>query len=428
MFKQTILYCLILIIAASAEAALKPEEIVILINSGVPDSIRIGALYAEMRKVPPDHLIKVNATTEEDMSREDYDELIAKPARKAVNALYNRGRKIRCIVTTYGIPLRIGPVKPLIVPQGEIDKHTRIIEEKNKRLALLRKRAEENKASGEDLQNEISRLRKEIDGLYEKIDYLKGSDTVAAVDSELALLLVPDYSLAGWINNPEHIYSRRAKVFFSGQLPMVSRLDAQTPELAEGLIRTAVRVERTGLYGRIYLDARGFTDNSTYGQFDEDIRQTARILEQAAMPVILDNRPGLFGPGEAPSAALYCGWYSLGRYIDAFEWNEGAVGYHVASSEAVSLHDPRAGYWVKSMIEKGVIGTLGPVWEPYLNAFPLPSLFFPLLMSGKYTLAEVFAMTNPYLSWRMILVGDPLYNPFKNRPTYFDKNLPEPPG
>jgi uncharacterized protein (TIGR03790 family) len=124
------------------------------------------------------------------------------------------------------------------------------------------------------------------------------------------------------------------------------------------------------------------------------------------------------------SAALYCGWYSHKKYVDAFQWSKGAVGYHVASSEAVSLHDPKRKYWVKSMIEKGVIASIGPVKEPYLTAFPPPSIFFPLLMSGKYTLVEVFAMTNPFLSWQMILVGDPLYNPFRNNPAFVFKNSP----
>lgn len=42
-------------------------------------------------------------------------------------------------------------------------------------------------------------------------------------------------------------------------------------------------------------------------------------------------------------------------------------------------------------------------------------------------LAEVFAMTNPFLSWQMILVGDPLYNPFKTNPAFVIENAPPPP-
>jgi hypothetical protein len=33
---------------------------------------------------------------------------------------------------------------------------------------------------------------------------------------------------------------------------------------------------------------------------------------------VLDEREALFETGTAPDAALYLGWYSLGKYIDAF--------------------------------------------------------------------------------------------------------------
>jgi uncharacterized protein (TIGR03790 family) len=414
------------VITGVTEGALAPEEIAVLVNINSPDSIRIGTLYTELRNVPPDQLIKVSVPAQEGVSRRHYEELIQEPVRKAVSELYKRGRKIRCILTTYGIPLKIGPVRSLIVPEEEINKYERMIKQKNEQHSVLNKKRKMGNHGDEDLNRAIHKLNSELGELNFKLKRLKGHDTVAAVDSELALLLVPDYPLAGWQHNPEFLHAR-GKIDYTGQVLMVSRLDGPTPELAEGLIRTAVKVERNGLYGTLYLDARGKTGKDPYGQFDEDIRRTAQILKQSPLPVVLDNLPDLFRPGEAPSAALYCGWYSLGEYRDAFQWVEGAVGYHVASAEAKSLHDPSRQYWVKSMIEKGVIATLGPVTEPYLSAFPPPSLFFPLLMSGRYALAEVFAMTNPLLSWRMILVGDPLYNPFRNRPAYSNRSLPLPP-
>jgi uncharacterized protein (TIGR03790 family) len=416
-----------LTITESAVAALHPEEIVILVNTNSPDSIRIGELYTTLRKVPVNHLINVSVTTNEYISREDYDELIAKPVREGIRKLAGKGEKIRCILTAYGIPLRIGPAKPLIVPGEKIEKYSTLKKEHQKILSELRKQRKENKDSGEEVKKEINRLKKEIDNINLKLGNLKGADTIAAMDSELALLLMPDYSLAGWQPNPEHIYNRGRKVTYFGQILMVSRLDASTPELAEGLVHTAIEVEKTGLSGTFYLDARGLTGKGPYGTFDENIRETADILKNGSMPVVLDNKPQLFGPGEAPSAALYCGWYSLGKYRDAFEWSKGAIGYHVASSEAVSIHNKKGRYWVKSMIERGVIATLGPVREPYLSAFPLPSLFFQLLMSGQYSLAEVFTMTNPFFSWQMILIGDPLYNPFKKNPAYPLMNPPPPP-
>lgn len=70
--------------------------------------------------------------------------------------------------------------------------------------------------------------------------------------------------------------------------------------------------------------------------------------------------------------------------------------------------------WCKMMIEKGVAPTLGPVSEPHVEAFPPPEVFFGLLIEGSLTLAECFAASNPFWSWKMVLIGDPLYRPFRN--------------
>jgi uncharacterized protein (TIGR03790 family) len=70
------------------------------------------------------------------------------------------------------------------------------------------------------------------------------------------------------------------------------------------------------------------------------------------------------------------------------------------------------------MLEEGVAATLGPVDEPYLQSFPLPDKFFPLLMTGKLALVEVYYRTLPFLSWRQILIGDPLYRPFRKNPVF----------
>ena len=66
------------------------------------------------------------------------------------------------------------------------------------------------------------------------------------------------------------------------------------------------------------------------------------IEEQTTIEVVLNTGPELFKAGECPEAALYCGWYSLAKYVDAFDWQRGAVAYHLASSEAATLRDPTA--------------------------------------------------------------------------------------
>ena len=126
-----------------------------------------------------------------------------------------------------------------------------------------------------------------------------------------------------------------------------------------------------------------------------------------------DQKQELFPAGADLAAGLYCGWYSLGRYVDAFSWQRGAVGYHIASGECVTLRKKGGRGWCKRMVEDGVAATLGPVAEPYVQAFPPPELFFDLLTRGNLSLGESYLRSLPYLSWQMVLVGDPLYRPVR---------------
>ncbi|GIW76384.1 MAG: hypothetical protein KatS3mg104_1447 [Phycisphaerae bacterium] len=42
--------------------------------------------------------------------------------------------------------------------------------------------------------------------------------------------------------------------------------------------------------------------------------------------------------------------------------------------------------------------------------------FFPVLYTGRYTLAETYWLTVPMTSWKLILIADPLYNPYQSNP------------
>lgn len=264
----------------------------------------------------------------------------------------------------------------------------------------------------------------------EQLELLQKNETYASFDSELALLRFPDYPLFRWLPNLLHygfdVIPNKPPTM------MVARLSAPSADLVMKLIDASIAAEKTGLQGTIYLDARGMSydakkdQTGSYGQYDESVRDLAeRLKAHAKMKVVLNNESTLFQAGECPDAALYCGWYSLGKYVDAFEWKPGAVGYHMASMEAQTLRNPKSEVWCNAMLRDGVAATLGPTYEPYLAAFPLPDDFFPLLLTGQYTLAEVYYRTLPFNSWVMVLVGDPLYNPFKARPALTEDGLPE---
>jgi uncharacterized protein (TIGR03790 family) len=91
----------------------------------------------------------------------------------------------------------------------------------------------------------------------------------------------------------------------------------------------------------------------------------------------------------------------------------GAVGYHIASSECTTLKSPKSQVWCKRILEEGAAATIGPTSEPYVQAFPVPEIFFAALLDGRLTLAECYGLSKPFWSWQMVLIGDPLYRPFK---------------
>jgi hypothetical protein len=47
-------------------------------------------------------------------------------------------------------------------------------------------------------------------------------------------------------------------------------------------------------------------------------------------------------------------------------------------------------------------------------------------MTGDFTVADCYWRTVPHVSWRMTLIADPLYNPFKHKPQYSTWDLPAP--
>jgi uncharacterized protein (TIGR03790 family) len=258
----------------------------------------------------------------------------------------------------------------------------------------------------------------EARSLYAASDHRTG----AAVDSELTMILAGPYQLASWLPNPFNLaYARLPHINkVKEQTLMVGRLDGPTPEIARRLVDDALETEKAGVSGVFYLDARGLAGQEktdAYAWFDQHLLNLYTQMKKfSPLKVVLDRRPEVFPPGSCPNAALYCGWHSAATYVPACQWRKGAVGYHVASYEAETLKKPGGNVWCKRMLEEGVAATLGPVAEPYLQSFPLPDQFFPLLMTGKLTLLEVYFLTLPGVSWQMILIGDPLYIPFKNKP------------
>ena len=405
---KILLFLTILCLWANLCHALEPQEILIIANKNFHKSIDIAKYYMNKRKIPADNLVEVRVTNKETCSRIDYQAKVATPVRKYLEEM-GSGRHIRCLVLMYGIPLKVAPSDINLQEKSEI-------RELKKTKQALKKQLQNIGEEKKKIQNDI---KKELNEVNKKIRSLGKENQRASLDSEIALVLEKGYPLSNWTLNPYFLgFKDKTLPIKKEHVLMVSRLDGPDAKTVQRIIDDSIKTEEKGLSGVAYFDARwpdpGQKKLSAYAFYDRSIHLAERRVKKSRrLPVVLDEKQDLFKPGACPDAALYCGWYSRANYVDAFKWKPGSIGYHIASSECTTLKRKNSNVWCKKMLEKGIAATIGPVAEPYVNAFPLPELFFGLLVDGNFTLAECYLVSLPYLSWRMVLIGDPLYRPFR---------------
>jgi uncharacterized protein (TIGR03790 family) len=265
--------------------------------------------------------------------------------------------------------------------------------------------------------------------LADQVDYLEPKDSGAAFDNELAMVHWLSYHRATWRDNPLY-YS--AKPSPGSITYMVMRLDAPRPELVKDIITASIKAENDGLKGKVVLDSRGIMlghekeSEAGLAPYDQSLRDLGDLIRKSTkLELLADDKPQALPANSADNVALYCGWYSVRNYIHECKFNPGALGYHIASYELISLHTPGETGWVAGLLNDGVAATLGPVAEPYLQAFPMPNEFFPLLMTGRLSLAEVYWKSTRMTSWMMDAIGDPLYTPYKVNPPLSTDDLPD---
>jgi uncharacterized protein (TIGR03790 family) len=379
------LYCLLLL--ATAQAA--PPSVVVIANRNVPVSIELARYYMNGRDIPEAQLCVLDLPTGEQMSRHQYNKKLRDPLlaflrerewidqeRRSPNEVafhespwITTESRLAYLVSMYGVPLRIAD--------------TRI------RLAA-----------------------RVMDRLGQA-----GRKNVAAVDSELALLLAAPYDIAGPVANPLHrSLNGFRQIHSNSYLVVATRLDGPDPAAVQGMIDGALFGEHYGLQGCLYFDARGL-ETGPYHIGDYWIREAHARFERAGFETVLDLREPLW-PDTYPMehAALYFGWYAEhveGPFLrDDFQFQPGAIACHIHSTSALSLK--RTGrFWAAPLLHKGAAATMGAVSEPFLTYTPDLSIFAERLLAG-HNFGEAAYMSQSVLSWQITFIGDPLYRPFRH--------------
>ncbi|MCS7062999.1 MAG: TIGR03790 family protein [Methylacidiphilales bacterium] len=366
------------------------NHLLVVYNRDFLGSEALARFYARSRKIPNERLLGIQAPLTETITREEFTQTILRPIENYLiekgwlqrsvemqplgmltpSLLNTHKNDIRAILLIRGIPLRIAEDPNLVEP-------------------------------------------------YEGPDNLKHNG--ASVDSELAMLPTGSWRTYGPIRNPyfnEGTTPRSSRPFSRSDalgMVLVTRLDGPSNEIVRRRIQETLDVEKQGLRGNAFIDARGMTaESGGYLLGDEWLRNSIRFLKAAGFNVTIDDTPELF-PDEMkwPSTAIYAGWYTdnaKGPMMNPGVLAAGSIAYHIHSYSAQTLHSSTQN-WCGPLIHAGAAVTIGAVDEPYLHLMPHWDLFIARLLEGL-TVAEAAYRSMPALSWKVVIVADPLYRPF----------------
>jgi uncharacterized protein (TIGR03790 family) len=367
--------------ASAAPAAGIADRIVLVANSDAPDSVAIARHYAEVRGVPVANIIALRMPAAETITWKEFvatvwqpleDELVRKGWIDAIPMdLFDdvgrrkyavSGQRIGVLVLCRGVPLRID----------------------------------------------------HDPSLYREVVPLTGHPEMrtnqGAVDSELSLLAQTDYPINACIPNPFY-HNDQPTDFARSQVVKVSRLDGPSAADALHLVDLAVEAEHTGLLGRAYVDVAGPHENG-----DRWLEAAAAAIRALGFDLSVSHGPGtLAATARIDAPALYLGWYTPdlnGPFaLPGFRFPPGAIAVHMHSFSAHTVRSATEG-WCGPLLARGVTATVGNVFEPYLEYLHRPDLLMEALARGDDLIdAAYYAL--PVLSWQSIVIGDPLYRPFK---------------
>ena len=369
---------------------------VVVYNINDPDSAELATYYAARRGIAQGHVLGLDCSTKEEIPRVDFIRTIADPFRKKMissgwwkmnpdDGNEVTSSSIRYLAIIRGVPLKIA----------------------HDSLTVF--------APSVGLLNPLMAKRND-----------------ASVDSELASIGLTDFTPSGAIVNP--YFGRFTQILdepgFSGLL-LPARLDGPTPSMVRRMIDDSLEVEKEGLWGWAYIDARGITNgsaNESYVEGDVWMRRLVFDLRRQGVPTIFDDNPETFASGfPITDAAIYYGWYAgeiNGPFAnEGFQFKPGAVAVHLHSYSANTLRSETQN-WCGPLIARGAAATLGNVYEPYLSFTANFSIFQDRLMTGL-TLAESAWMSQRVVSWAGVVIGDPLYRPYSAWNAFYDpRNRP----
>lgn len=333
-----------------------PDTVLVIVNQSSPLSRRIGEYYAEHRRIPASNVCRLNATTNEEISRSEFNEQVSRPIQSYLHG-HNLTEKVLYIVTTEGVPLKIRGNTGLLGEAASVD-------------------------------SELALLYSDMHGRPHSAPAGIANPFFGKINAPFRHPDFPIYlvtRLAGFdFDDVKGIIDRATEAHNRGKFV----IDLKAGDTTQGnrwLLQAAQQLPRD----RVVLDASSAVLShesdviayASWGSNDPD-RKT-RHLDFHWLP------------GAIMTEYVSTNGRTFARPPD--NWNIGSKAIFAGSGQTLTA----------DYIHDGVTGASGHVYEPFLQLTPRPNILLPAYFHGR-NLAESYYLAIPMLSWMNIVVGDPL--------------------
>jgi len=344
------------------------SRVLVVVNDSSPESIRVGKSYAERRTIPDENLCRIRTEVRPAVSRRIFESEIRDPIAQCLAGRSLQDR-ILYIVTTLGVPLWVegqsGPVGDLASVDSELAALYQWMA--GERMVNFGRLTNPYFSPPADSKSRRTFRREDYPG------YLVTRLSGATVDDALALV-------------------ERGTVATSSGTVAID-LPGQRNTLVRSWLTAAVEaVKEAGCPVELEETAEPFRSATrllglVVDQDGQEVSDKGWNWAPGALGVVLGRgkEDSLGDTGRPPDMGT-----SSGAESPVSEFGSSA-----ASIPALKL------------VASGVTGSIHFIGDPTEDGFPRPQLLFPAYLAGN-NLAESFYQSLRYLSWRQVVLGDPL--------------------
>lgn len=333
------------------ESPAESKRVLVVINQGSEKSRAIGDYYVRKRSIPSENVVRIDVSTTENISPDEYKYGIEEPVRKAIKRSKNA---IDFIVTTKGVPLRL------------------------------------RDDSGYSVDAFLMAMN------------LPGVPPIEKIDRDSIIK-----SLNPYFNRNEPFSSAKFNMY------LVCRLDGYEVEQIKKMIDNSLAAKPEK--GPFFFDGAENRQDGGYLAMQKMLGRANDILKTKGFRSTFDSSPKFIAPEGPLMGYCSWGSNDSSFALDIYRrirFRPGAIAETFVSTSGRTFSRTSGGQsLIADLIEQGVTGVKGYVSEPYTFALAKPDILFDRYTSG-FNLAESFYMASQLIKWKDVVIGDPLCRPY----------------